>query len=61
MKRETLHTILLVLAVLLILVFGDADPDMRQHPQPSPPHVCVDSTHAECDGGCECDGLGCGK
>ena len=24
-------------------------------------HTCIDSTHAECDGKCECDGLGCNK
>lgn len=22
-------------------------------------HVCADRTHESCDGGCECDGLGC--
>lgn len=22
-------------------------------------HVCTDRTHESCDGGCECDGLGC--
>lgn len=25
------------------------------------PHVCIDNTHATCDGLCECDGLGCDK
>lgn len=24
-------------------------------------HVCIDNTHATCDGKCECDGLGCDK
>lgn len=61
MKRDTIHTILLVAAVLLILIFGDADEDMRQHPTPTPPHICADSTHNDCDGRCDCDGLGCGK
>jgi hypothetical protein len=23
------------------------------------PHLCIDSTHAACDGGCECDGMEC--
>lgn len=22
-------------------------------------HICIDSTHATCDGNCVCDGLGC--
>ena len=22
-------------------------------------HICADRTHVYCDGGCECDGLGC--
>lgn len=22
-------------------------------------HICYDSTHATCDGWCECDGVGC--
>lgn len=61
MKKDTIHLLLLLAAIFGILIFGDADPDMRQHPQPSPPHICVDSTHNACDGRCECDGLGCGK
>lgn len=25
----------------------------------APAHVCIDSTHATCDGNCMCDGLAC--
>jgi hypothetical protein len=60
MKKETLHTILLIAALLLILIFGDADPDIRQHPEIKP-HTCIDKTHENCDGKCECDGLQCGN
>lgn len=53
---EKTKLVLLAIALLLALCFcGWAD--MEQHP--SSKHVCIDSTHATCDGECECDGLGC--
>jgi len=49
-KKNLLIVILLVIAGLL---FADRA-GIEQHP-----HVCTDTTHATCDGQCECDGLSC--
>lgn len=50
-----------ILAVVGLCLAGTG-PDM-EHPvvidKEVYEHTCIDSTHVECDGACECDGLGC--
>ena len=50
--KKTTFALLVALIIALLIGFGDAG--MEQHP-----HVCVDLSHATCDGECGCDGLKC--
>ena len=51
MKKS--NVIILVIIVIFAML---ADNIMPQHP-----HICVDSTHTECDGECSCDAMECPK
>jgi hypothetical protein len=46
---------LLVAAIILLAALAD---NLSDNPQDRP-HACTDTTHATCDGRCECDGLSC--
>lgn len=56
MKKQTLNLIALLAISILMLCIPAGNPD---EPNNLKPHQCIDSTHATCDGNCECDGLGC--
>lgn len=63
MKQKD-YSLLLLLVILAIAVLASScNPNPNYNPYipvgPGTYHVCLDSTHAECDGHCECDGLGC--
>jgi hypothetical protein len=49
MKFNTMKKVFFLLALSLALCFADS----------SCRHICPDPTHQECDGQCECDGMGC--
>jgi hypothetical protein len=48
--------ILIVVTYLLLLLTGLI---YNAYSNFIPHHVCIDSTHIDCDGLCECDGLNC--
>lgn len=47
MKKDIIVLVLIMAAVAVALSLQ------------SDIHQCTDNTHQLCDGGCECDGLGC--
>lgn len=56
MSKKTENALIALVMVVLLFIGGTGDHFLPQHP-----HVCVDLTHAECDGECGCDGLECPK
>lgn len=44
-----------VIIILIIIIAALAD-NVSDDPSSNPKHVCTDTTHALCDGECECDG-----
>lgn len=48
----------LLVCCLAYVTVGDRHYDL-QGVASEEKHVCADRTHESCDGGCECDGLGC--
>lgn len=56
MSKKAEKALFALFFVVLVLIGGTGDDVLPQHP-----HVCVDLTHAECDGECGCDGMECPK
>ena len=48
-----------IIALLLVALFACFAMCFPKNSNKS--HICIDATHATCDGNCECDGLGCNK
>lgn len=56
MSKKAEKALFALFFVALVFIGGTGDDVLPQHP-----HVCVDLTHAECDGECGCDGMECPK
>ena len=50
---------LLVAAIILLAALADNLSDNPQDHPKEPAHTCTDTTHATCDGQCQCDGMEC--
>lgn len=63
MKKLFLIAFIFILGWLSSTEFEDMkqDQDKGILTPKNAPHVCTDSTHFECDGLCECDGVECGN
>lgn len=54
MNKKKDYTLLLVMIVIAIAILCSCNGTPKSYT-----HTCNDQTHLSCDGGCECDGLGC--
>ena len=56
-KVNPIHIMCITLLVIILAVVLAGKPVEPTYL----PHRCIDYTHQECDGACECDGLGCSR